>query len=245
MKKLVILILIVLVALTACSRQKIRPGLSTEQKMNLANEYYERNNYRKAIDYYSNVVFERRSVHTPLAQFRLAESYFQIERYEDAIFEYRELIRLFPDFRMNNIAYFRIGEALFNQSRNPHYSQQETKAAIEAFSIFIDRFPLDEKYQEAVRYIAEAEYKLLEKKYYNGYIYYKLYDYSSALMYFAEVLAENNRDEIDRMSRYYSALIYLERKDRDNAYPIVDSLKEYYPGSRETNRVVRLFERTF
>ncbi len=245
MKKLITLIMITAIVLTACSRHKVRTGLPTEKKMELANQYYENNDYRKAIDYYTEVVFERRSVHTPLAQFRLGESFFHLGNYADAIFEYRELLRLFQEFRKNNIAYFRIGQAYFKQSRDPHYCQQETRDAINTFEVFVDRFPFDEKRSEALEYIEKAEYKLLEKKFHNGYIYYKLFDYSAALLYFNEIIAEGMRDVLDKRSRYYSALIHIDRQDRDKVQPLVDSLQEYYPGTRETNRIERLFTRTF
>lgn len=246
MRKLIILLIIAAIALfSGCSRQRVRRTMPVERRMELANHYYERGNYRKAIDHYTEVVFERSSIHTPLAQFRLGESYFRMGRYEDSIFEYRELIRLFPEFRDISIAYFRIGEALYHQSLPAHYCQKETRAAINAFNVFLDRFPFDEKTSEAINYIQEAQLKLLEKKYYNGYIYYKLYDYSASLLYLNEIIELENRSDIDRKSRYYAALIYIERKDRDNAELMLNSLREHYPDSSEANRVARMFRRSF
>ena len=244
MKKLIVFMVIV-IALAGCSRQRVRRDMPVDQRMAIANQYYDDGNYRKAIDYYTDVVFERRSIHTPLAQFRLAESYFNLRRYEDAIFEYRELIRLFPEFRNVNLAYFRIGESLFKQALNPHYCQQETVAAIDAFNIFLDRFPFDEKRDQAIDYLQKAQYNLLEKKFHNGYIYYKLYDYSASLLYLNEIIELGLRDELDKRSRYYAARIYIEWEDYERAQQMVDTLKEYYPDTSETNRVNRLFNRRF
>ncbi|MBW6516593.1 MAG: outer membrane protein assembly factor BamD [Candidatus Cloacimonetes bacterium] len=244
MKKILI-ILIVILALVGCSRNQVRKQLPVEQRMELANHYYEEGRYRRAADHYQEVVFERRSIHTPLAQFRLAESFFYLGRYEDAVFEYRELIRLFPDFREINIAYFRIGESYMNQSRSPHLSQQETIAAIDAFNVFLDRFPFDAKRDQALQYIQQAQYTLLEKKFYNGYIYYKLLDYSASLLYLEEIIELGNRNELDKKSRYYAALIHLNRGDKENAKPLVDTLIEYYPNTREANRVARRYARQF
>jgi outer membrane protein assembly factor BamD len=245
MKKLLILAVILATALSGCSSGRARREMPIDQRMAIANDYYEAGNYRKAIDYYIDVVFERRSIHTPLAQFRLGESYFNMGRYDDAVFEYRELIRLFPEFDQINIAYFRIGEAMHRQSLSAHYSQEETQAAIEAFNIFLDRFPFDEKRDEAISYIQDAQYTLLEKKYLNGYIYYKLFDYSAALLYLDEVIEIGIRDEIDRKSRYYAARIHIERGDQEKAREMVDSLQEYYPDTRMTTRVTRLYNNSF
>lgn len=244
MKKLLI-VLFVLLTLAGCSRNSVRRAMPVDRRMEIANQLYEAGKYRRAIDHYEQVVFERSSVHTPVAQFRLAESYFNLARYEDAVFEYRELIRLFPDFREINAAYFRIGEAFFNQSRNPHYSQTETVAAIDAFNVFLDRFPFDARRAQALQYIQDAQYKLLEKKYYNGYIYYKLYDYSASLLYLDEIIELGNRNSLDRMSRYYAARIYIEREDQENARPMMETLNQFYPDSREANRITRIYNRKF
>ncbi len=245
MKRLFILVVILAITLAGCSSGRARREMPIDQRMAIANDYYEAGNYRKAIDYYIDVVFERRSVHTPLAQFRLAESYFNMGRYEDAVFEYQELIRLFPEFNQINVAYFRIGEAMYRQSLPAHYSQEETLAAIDAFNVFLDRFPFDQRRDEAIRYIQEAQHTLLEKKYLNGYIYYKLFDYSAALLYLDEVIEIDIRDEIDMKSRYYAARIHIERGDQEKASILVNSLQEHYPEKRMTTRITKLFNNTF
>lgn len=215
------------------------------QRMEIANRLFEEGKYRRASEIYLDVVFERRTRHTPEAQFMLAESYFKMGRYSEAIFEYRELIRMFPQSKNASTAYFRIGKAYMNTSLSPHYSQEETIEAIDALEEFIDRFPHDERYQEAAALLEEAEYKLLRKRFYNGEIYYRLYDYSAALMYFREVIEESGKEEIDKMSRYYSARIYLERKDRQNAQKMLESMQELYPDSSRTYRIQRLYTRIF
>jgi outer membrane protein assembly factor BamD len=228
-----------------CSRHRARRTMTIEQKMNTGNQLFERGKYNHAAEYYLDVVFERSSIHTPQAQFMLAESYYNLSRYADAIYEYRELIRLFPDFRNISKAYFRIGESYYAQSLGPHYSQQETKQAIDAFEVFLDRFPFHEQKDEAISYIQEAQHKLLEKKFYNGYIYFKMFDYSSAMMYFDEILELGLVSDLDRDSLYYAALIYIERQDRDNTERVLQRMLNHYPESGETNRIDRLFSRNF
>lgn len=242
---LIIILLSGVITSLGCSRSRMLKKMTTDEKMDFANSYFERGKYGRAAEIYLDIVFERSSKHTPAAQFLLGESYFKHGRYTEAIFEYRELIRLFPEHSKVNIVYFRIGEAYMNLSLNPHYSQEETVAAIDAFDVFLDKFPFDERRDKAIEYLDEAKYKLLRKKYYNGEIYYKLFDYSSAIFYFDEIIQLDMRDDIDKMSRYYSALIYVERKDRDNAKGMMETLSRYYPDSRQASRISQLFSRTF
>jgi len=223
----------------------MKKTISVDQKMELANSYYDQSKFNRAAELYLDVVFERSSKYTPTAQFRLAESYFNQKRFSEAIFEYQEFIRLFPEHSNANIAYFRIGECYMNTSLNAHYSQYETVAAIDAFEVFLDRFPFDENREDALNYIQESQYKLLEKKYYNGYIYYKLYDYSAALMYFDEIITLGNRNDLDRKSRYYAALIFTERNNKQQAEAMMQSLQNYYPEESETEKIERIFSRSF
>ncbi len=242
---MIALILITALMNVACSRSKIRDSMTVGQKMEIANQLFEDSKYRRASEIYLDIVFERGTRHTPQAQFMLAESYFNMGRYSEAIFEYQELIRMFPENRNISTAYFRVGQAYMNISLIPHYSQEETIAALDAFEEFTDRFPDDERREIAEEHMEEANYRLLQKKFYNGEIYYRLYDYSAALMYFEEVIAAIEQDEIEKMSKYYSARIYLERKDRQNARRMMNSMKDDYPDSSRTNRIERLFTRTF
>ena len=238
-------ILLVVLLFSGCSKNRALRTISVESKMERANAYYDKGKYNRAAELYLDVVFERSSKYTPIAQFRLAESYFNQKRYSEATFEYQEFIRLFPEHSNVNIAYFRVGESYLNISADAHYSQKETVAALDAFDVFLDRFPFDENKDKALKYIQEAQYKLLKKNYYNGYIYYRLYDYSAALMYFDDILSLSNRDELDKKARYYSALIYSERKDKVNAEKMLKSLKEYYPDEMETAKIEKIVSRKF
>ena len=241
MKKL-ILSGILLILLFACSQVKVPQGMPVEEKMRIGNEYFENEKFNKAIPYYMEVVLDRNSRYTAEAQLKLADCYFNQNKFLDARFEYEEMIRLFKNYEGIEEAYFKIGVCYFEQSLSPHYTQEETELALDAFNTFIEKFPLSELKTEAYDYIAKCELKLATKKYYNGYAYYKLYDYSSALMYFDEVLALNLDNEIDLKSLYYSARIYIRRKDKPMADLIREKMNTKYPDAEETEKINRYIE---
>ena len=230
--------------LFACSNNNSKIQ-TIDGKIKVADKLYAKGKYNKAADYYQDIVFEKRSIHTAKAQYYLAESYFNLKRYTDAIVEYKELIRLFPDSKDSSNAYFRIGEANLEQSLSPQYTQEETLAAVDAFEEFLERFPFDEKKDLAIDYLNEANFKLLEKKFENGLIYYHLFDYSSALLYFSEIIELGNRNQLDLRSRYYAALIYLKRKDKDNVQLMLTTLQNHYPNSSETKKILARFNKKF
>ncbi len=242
MKNILILI-IVMLALFGCSSNKASKMISVEKKMDIANDFFENEKYNKAIPYFSEVVFERNSIYTPTAQMKLADCYFKQNKFTEARFEYEELIRLFADYKDIGRAYFQLGICYFNESPSPHYSQDETHRAIAAFETFIEKFPFDNLKKDAIDYIQQCRYKLLMKKYYNGYAYYKLYDYSGALMYFDEIIELGNSNEPDRMSLYYATKIYLEREDHLNAKLTGQKLISRYPQTEEAEKITTELEK--
>lgn len=241
-KKLLILI-IVLLALFGCSSNKISRSMPVEKKMDIANDLFEKEKFSKAIPYYTEVVFERNSVYTPIAQMKLADCYFNQNKFTEARFEYEELIRLFSDYKNIGRAYFQLGICYYNETLSPHYTQEETYRAITAFETFIEKFPFDSLKNDALDYIQKCRYKLLMKSYYNGYAYYKLFDYSAALMYFDEIIELGNNNEPDRMSLYYATLIYMARDDFEKAKLTGQKLISRYPQTEEADKITSELEK--
>jgi outer membrane protein assembly factor BamD len=240
MRKILIAILLIIV-LWGCSSNRINRDLPVEKKMELGNQYFQQQNYRKAILYFTDVAFERNSIYTAEAQMKLADSYYNQEKYADALFEYKEFIRLFPDYKAIDKAYFRIGVCYFEQSLPAHYDQTETNQALDAFQTYLEKFPQGSKRQAALDYIQKCNYKLLEKKYQNGRIYYKTYDYSSALLYLNEIIELGNTNELDKMSLYYAARIYLERGNLPQAETTLEKMQTKYPEAGETEKIAEIY----
>jgi outer membrane protein assembly factor BamD len=242
MKK-ILFVSLILIVLIGCSKNQLTREMPVEDKMNIAEELFDQGKYHKAIPYYTNIVLDRNSIYTAKAQMKLGDCYFYQDNFLEARFEYEELIRLFKNYEDISKAYFNIGVCYFEESLSPHYTQEETEKAIISFETFIEKFPFDERIDEALDYLEKCEYKLLEKKYNNGYAYFKMYDYSSALLYFDEITALNIIDKIDKMSLFYSGRIYIARKDKANALLIVDKMNTRYPDSKETKKINNLFKK--
>ncbi len=239
-----ILIIIVVLTLFACAANNIE-NWSTDKKMTKADEYYAEKNYRKAIDLYKLIVFERHSALTPDAQMKLGNCYMYRKEYEDARFEFTELIRLFPDYKNISDAYYHLASCYLHESLDPQYSQDETLHGIEALSNFVDNFPNDNRKAQALADIQTLQAKLIEKTYDNGYIYYRLKDYSASLMYLDEVLALDHNDSINKNALYFVCLIHIERGHQNQAQAVLDTLTRKYAQSKKTRRALSKFNRKF
>ena len=228
-----------LLILAGCSANKGLNTIPASVKWDKAEAYYNKKKYEKAIPIYEQLVLERSSVYTADAQFKLAESYFNCKKYVEAVTEYQLLLNLFPDYKDISSAKFMIGVAYYKQGLSPHYTQDETNKAIDAFQVFIDKYPGDKRRSDAYDYIQKCQKKLLEKKYLAGYIYYKIDDYSSALLYFDEIITLNNKDELELKSLYYSGNIYYERKEHDKLFEVQERLREDFPESKELQKIIK------
>ena len=242
MKK-VILALIVIAVLTACSSNKAIRKMTVDEKMNRGNELFELKKYNKAIPYFTDVAFERNSAHTSEAQMKLADSYFFQNKFLEARYEYEEVIRLFKEYSEINRAYFQLGVCYFEESLSPHYTQTETNMSISSFETYLEKFPKDSKRNDAIEYINKCRYKLLEKKYLNGYTYFKISDYSAALMYFDEIIELGNINDADKGSLYYAAKIYIKRKNTLKAEQMITKLTAKYPDTKEAEKITKAFNK--
>ena len=217
-----------------------------EQAWQTAENHFNRGRYNRAAPYYQQLVFDRTSVYVAEAQFKLGESYFRRrgrDYYVDAIFEFQEFLRLFPDHRLAADAQFRIGQAYVRISLPAELTQEDSHRAIDNFIRFIERFPLDPRISQANQYIMEMQIKQIEKTYLTGYIYFKMRDFPAAALYLNEIIALGNRNELEKNAMYYIARIHIDRREIDEALVALEHLQRHFPDSRETNRIEKRFQR--
>jgi len=236
---LLLIFVLPLLLSVGCSRNRVKNILTPEENIAIADKYYEKEKYAKAASFYERVVLERKSGYTSKAQIRLADCYFKRENWLEAKLEYEEFIRLFPDHPEAASAQYNIGYCAYKLSRSPQYTQDETIEAIDALDIYLDKYPTAKQRAEAVKLLEKCHYKLLIKTYENGLIYYKTYDYSSALMYFDRVLELNLKDNLDKKSLFYSGMIYYKRKDIEKTTYYLEKLSLKYPDSKETSGLMK------
>jgi len=240
---LIIVLIIIYSLLISCSSNKKIAALPSLVKWERAENFYQRGKYNKAIIYYQQLIFERNSIFTAEAQFKLGECYLNTKKYVDAIFEYQELLRLFPDSAFAADAQFKIGLAYEKLSLRPDLTQDETTKAIEHYTRFTERFPTDERRSQAYQSINSMNKKLIEKNYQNGYIYYKMKDFPASQLYLNEIIALGNRDELEKKSLYYTTLIHIERQEADEAKVAMMRLEDRFPNTKEIKKLHQRYKR--
>lgn len=241
MKLRSLLILLILSSLLGCAKNAVFK--SSEEKLAQADAYFAQKKYARAAELYQDVYFERSTANTAHALIRQADSYFALNKFSEARVAYEEFINTFPKHADASTALYQSAVCMLEESLPAQYDQSETIAAINVFRRFIEKYPGDPRYKEAIEKIRIGQNKLIAKRYQNGYISYKMKDYSAALMYFVEVIDLGNNNQWDRMALYYSAIISKKQKNMDDARSYYQSLKEKYPGSKEQKKLQKKFSK--
>jgi len=200
------------------------------EKMIEADDLYQRRKFSKARDIYEIITYmSKGDTLVKRAQYQLANCYYGMRLYEDSIFEYEQLMRMFPYSQYNEDANYRIGAAWFKLSYPPAYDQQETINALQQFNHFTAQYPESELIDEIENMKITCINKLLEKKYLNAHIYYMMGYYNASLMYLNEIFDENIPGEIEENSLELAAKIYIKKNNWDKLADIGDRLSSQYP----------------
>lgn len=118
------------------------------------------------------------------AQYFLAQSYFNAERYLLAASEYERYVNMFPRSEKRQEAQFREALSYFKLSPRYKLDQEYTHTAIEKFRLYMARYPDSEKVKEAANYISQLRAKLAKKLYYAADLYRRIDSYEAAVIYY-------------------------------------------------------------
>lgn len=208
------------------------------QKMQEADELFTRRKYNKARDLYEIITYmSKGDTLVKRAQFQLANCYYKMRMYEDAIFEYEQLLRMFPYSQYNEEVHYKIGMSWYKLSYPPAYDQAETINALRQFDSFLAQYPNSPLHQDAKILYEECFNKLLEKKYLNAHIYYMMGYNNAALMYLNEIFDENHPGNVEEKSLKLAAKIYIKKKNWDRLALVADRFTSTYPDNPYIQRI--------
>ncbi|MCB9033829.1 MAG: outer membrane protein assembly factor BamD [Chitinophagales bacterium] len=188
-----IFIILLSLSLFACNKsyQQALKSNDVDEKEKVANEYFEKEKYEKAIPLYEQlltVLKGQKSVED--IYFKYAKAQYYNQSYELAGYYLRSFYQTYPASKNAEEAGFL--EAKSYADVSPRYSleQVNTIKAISVFNSFLTRYP-DSKYKTEVN--AEMDKlrgKLRKKSYEAAYLYYKIEQYHAASVALANFIEE-------------------------------------------------------
>lgn len=244
-----------LLLLSSCSEyNKVMNKGTNSERYTMANEMYKSEKYSKAIRLYDLILPAYSS--KPQAEaiiYRLADASFHEKDYITAIYYYEKFIRNYPKSTEIESAQFKIAENYYELSPKYSVNQTDTKKAIEAFQNFIDQNPDSERIEAANEKIKQLNYKLEKKDFEIAKQYYKIGNYSSAMVAFDNVILDHLGTSLKEEAMFFkfksayqlgvNSVIRKQDKRVKEAIKIYTRYKKAFPKSEYLKEADDLYEK--
>jgi outer membrane protein assembly factor BamD len=176
---------------TASPKRKARTLYNCSKKIQEAVQRFSKRRYGDVQVTLADVKFQC-SGHDAMdtVVFYLGKSLMMLKRTEEAITEFEELVRDFPNSPFAGEARFRIGHCSLIGSGRYDRDQAGTRDAIRELTEFAEANP-DSPFADSARaYVKECREKLARKEFMNARFYEKIDEYESAVVYYKVFLEE-------------------------------------------------------
>lgn len=225
-------LLVALLALVAGCGASVLPQVHDERgRLDLARRLYDKGDYALAIDAlapYSTSGSGAANVDE--AVYLLGLCHIKTKEWGSAQADFERVMREYPESDSAPSASFRVGEAMWGQSRGPDFDQDFTLRALEQWMAFKRDHPEHWLNEQATRKIAEARARLATKLYRTGDLYVKLKEYQPARNYFSSVMREYSETPVYGDALIGWAVASARLGERDTALAMLRGLEQEFPG---------------
>jgi len=250
-----ILILLTVILSSCGSYNKIVKSTDYEYKYKKAVEYYEDGEYVRSGTLLKELVnIYRGTNRADKVYYYYAKSMIGQNDYLMAGHYFKSLIKEFPMSDHAEESYFMVGYCSYLMSPKARLDQNVTREAIDAFQLYVNLYPFNERVDEANRLIDEMNDKLVYKSYLSAKLYYDFGNYKAAVIALSNSLSEHPdskyREELMFMlleSKYLLAIgsVYDKRQERltsavDEYFSFIDE----FPESKHIKEAEKFYKTT-
>jgi outer membrane protein assembly factor BamD len=151
---------------------------------------FESEKYRKAIESFEKLKdWYPFSKYAILAELKIADSFYNLNEYGEAVFAYEEFENLHPRNEAVPYVIFQTGNCYFEQMDTVDRDQAVVQKALDIYKRLIRQYPDDVYAVKAQKNVRECEKSLAGHELYVGIFYYKSRHYKPALSRFKAVLS--------------------------------------------------------
>ncbi len=183
-------VLAVALCLGGCGGKKvIKEQPPCEQRYNAAMEKFDQKKFDDAKDIFQEILYRcSGTAQTPEILFHLGMSYYHIEKYDQAEYQFRDLIRDFHSSPLAEVAQFMIGRTLLAQTGSPDRDMGDAQKAIDELKAFLEEYPQGTYADSARFYILQGREKMAQKEFQAGRLYSRMQEPKAASIYFRAVI---------------------------------------------------------
>ena len=238
---------------SACSEyQKILKSNDYELKLEKANEYYEEEDYYRAQALYEELLsIYKGTDKAEKIYYKFSYCYFNQKDYILAGYHFENFVSTYPNSKYAEECDFLSAYCYYLESPQPDLDQSNTRKAIDALQLFINKYPGSEKIVDANKLIDELRLKLETKSFNNAKLYYNLGEYKSAVIALKNTLKDypdtQYREELLFLilkSNFLLAKNSIEAKKIERYQTTVNeyySLIDEYPNSKNIKEAEKIY----
>lgn len=253
--RLYIPILVSILVISCGEYEKLLKSSDYELKKSKAIEFYNTGQYARATELLGQVIPRfRASSESEELNWLNAQSYYKMKQYDMASSYFKSLVEQYPFGVYAEEATFLAAKCDYNLSPRAELDQENSRDAIEGFSVFINRFPNSDKVEEAQNYLTELRDRLVEKSYLSAKLYYNMQEYKAAITALTSSLKQYSDSKYREEMMYLklsSMYLYAERSysflQKERYQATLDdyfSFMEEYPQSKYSKEVKKIYDNT-
>lgn len=196
MNKIFLAMVLTLLIFTGCGK-KPEQNKPADVWLKEGLNYFEKGKYKKAAEAFEQSILEADNPEIAAqAQLFLADSYFFLEQFDEAIPSYEEYIEIYPDNEYAKQALYRLALCYYKQIDTIDRDKTSIVKALENFQNLKNRFPEYSKTKGADDKIKELREMLAEREYYVAKFYLRTKKFKAAEMRFKTILEQYSDTEI-------------------------------------------------
>lgn len=242
------------VLLVSCSKyQKILKSSDHEMKFQKANEYFEREDYYRALNLYEQLLpVYRATEKAETIYYNYAYAYYNQRDYVLASYYFKRFVKTFPRSEKAEECFYMSAYCKYLESPVYSLDQTNTFEAIDELQLFINSYPDSERVEKCNDLIDELREKLQKKQFEIARLYLKMDHYTAAVAAFENLMEEypstKYREEalyyIIRANYLYAQKSVSQKKEERylEAIEAYDNFKAVYPDSRFNRDAFSMYE---
>jgi outer membrane protein assembly factor BamD len=189
MKRTIALILIPLFIFSGCAWFKSKEEKNAQELISDGMDQFNRGNYKEAVDSFEKLKdWYPFSKYVILAELKIADAYYNLKNYPDAVTAYGSFENLHPQNEAVPYVIFQIGLCYYDQIDTVDRDQTPAKNALDTFKRLIRQFPHNSYAYRARERMKDCIKSLAGHDFYVGLFYYKTKHYNAALVRFKSVV---------------------------------------------------------
>jgi outer membrane protein assembly factor BamD len=256
-KKSLFFILIISLSgvLSSCSKySKVQKSQDFQYKYQKALEYYDREDYFRAMSIFDQVMpFFRGTEEAEKIAYKYAYAYYYQKEYLMASYHFNRFANTYPRNEKAEECAFMSAYCKYKESPNYKLDQTNTYDAIKELQLFLNKFPSSNRLDTCNSLIDELRYKLQHKDFEIARLYLKMEKYNSSIAAFENLLKEYPDTKFKEDALFYSIKAYyfyasksVKSKRLERYQEAVDIYKEFtrlYPESKHNRDIEYMVSR--